>query len=100
MAVEILDQWAAHFREDAINSDKVYAIAYTSAENGKATLMRVYGRRDSSYQTKREQASLSGIMRDYSSLIAQKVKKGYIPVPFESQTHGNIPSFRQGLGEG
>ncbi|MCC6630073.1 MAG: WGR domain-containing protein [Chloroflexi bacterium] len=87
---QIIAEWAGHKTDIRINSDKIWASAYT--DNG--TYLCVWGRRGTAY---REQSKHFGSQRAaaawFDAKVAEKVRKGYDAVRFGDRRHGNIPSF-------
>jgi predicted DNA-binding WGR domain protein len=89
-AIQVIEEWAGHFREPVVNSDKVWAAAYTSSGH----YLAVWGRRSTKYQSQSKQLGTSAqAARLFWSKRDEKRAKGYQVVAFGDALHGAIPSF-------
>jgi predicted DNA-binding WGR domain protein len=94
--MQIITEWAGHFYDPNINSDKIWASTYTDTGD----YIAVWGRRGShKYQSQTKRfGSLALARAEFKKMVNQKQRKGYQLVPFEDTRFGSIPSFKHSLG--
>jgi predicted DNA-binding WGR domain protein len=86
----VIEEWAAHNRNEAVNADKVWAAAYTSSGH----YLAVWGRRGNRCQSQTKAfPTAAGAAALFRAKRAEKVGKGYVEIPFGHALFGNIPSF-------
>jgi predicted DNA-binding WGR domain protein len=93
----IVEEWAAAKRDAAVNTDKIWAAAYT--ESGH--YLAVWGRRGTRYQSQTKAfPAVAGAAAHFRAKCAEKLGKAYVAVPFAHHQFGNIPSFATGATGG
>jgi predicted DNA-binding WGR domain protein len=93
IGIAIVEEWAAARRDESVNTDKIWAAAYTASGH----YLAVWGRRGTRY---RRQATafptVAGAAAHFRAKRAEKLGKAYVEVPFGHHRFGDIPSFATG----
>src|SRR5262245_48585047 len=88
--IRVIDEWAGHYANPVINSDKVWAGCCTSSGH----YLAAWGRRSTAYQSQSKRfPAVDGAARWFRAKRDEKVGKGYAAVRFGDALHGAIPSF-------
>jgi predicted DNA-binding WGR domain protein len=89
-ALEIVEEWAAAKRDESVNTDKIWAGAYTASGD----YLACWGRRGTRYQSlTRAFPTVAGAAALFRGKRAEKLGRGYVEVPFGHGQFGAIPSF-------
>jgi predicted DNA-binding WGR domain protein len=93
--MQIMEEWAGHYYDQAENADKIWAAAFTDS----GAYLAVWGRRDNrKYQSQTKSFNTVTTARaQFEQMVHQKERKGYHKVPFADARFGNIPSFMGNL---
>ena len=90
---EIVEEWAGHYANPSLNSDKVWAGCYTADGH----YLAVWGRRSTTYQSQSKRfPTAAAAARWFRTRRDAKRGKGYAAVPFGDPRHGAIPSCTTG----